>query len=1243
MSGDNEKAARYTGLLDTARCNGAWNEIPELVRKVRKHAPQKKLLTTTAVCELEAAKSASQLGDSSTRDTTSTIPTVQELRSALAAEGRDSPNIIEAQVCLAWVYWLAGDYENVISTLQADYIALLQARRELGQGSQDWTSISLIKATYFRMSSSILLGQRSEAQKVWVALQSFLAEHKVELHENLQLSYWTEQLLARIATTFAEFPHLMSNSAEAKDQTLKAFRKWSTFAGVGGDVPSARFGNTAAHLSRSTVWLTDYKYVSKLLRSGQTYDDGDGRGSNTVQINELRRVEAMTEQAILGSTHFPHATESNIFVEEWVEEVLQNWIILWNEDWHDNDFGQGGRNGFGRNVLDILYRAAAKTFHSTLILRRLFQVHKALADFELAYRALDTYLELMERAKARAAKSNEPLKGQDGADTVLRTLAEGVEGLAAYGGRDEAEKAYQLSETMTQWLADDSFDGEEVPRVNGHIDRNGAGSPERSIELSPGTREAVFRAIGIAQAHWALWTPFSEHRTSLQTDAISSLTRAVQDRHSDDHHLRSTYALSLLLAQTREIASALQVLKQHLLAQRSTLSNRDQGSEHKLVPLWHLLGLLLTAQQDFSKADQACAAAFENIPNLGSLNTLRTSRGTRGNRLGSSLSNNVGIQQSVDAAECGQLQGIIEVSVTEVALIEVQDGPEDAVNSCNGVLTQFADLFKRFDLGSGDFSASRNADPPKSSASTVKSFRGSFFGRKKLPRHSEDTVKNIPSKDTKPETTSIRPLTQSTTTPTINVTDVDEKSPTHRHHLFRRSEDRQSVASKQSPKTHRSHGSLSKVFRPASKDRPTEQRTPASQVPGSATTGANALSTPEKTQQSNVNRNQDEREPRPQHTTDDVPAPPTAVNEHSQPEAARGGEATEKIESHEDPPDHGARNRIDNEYPPNESQTNASKTSTPTPILVRFPKTTQQKHALALLCKVWLLISALYRRSDMFDDSREACEEASKCAQRIEVIVATTEESSARAFSARGWGDSRKSSDEVWADVYCERAQVALASVYFEHEQRSKTKTRQGENILEVEKIQEAVEHFEQCLMYFPDHAQGTVGLSNVLLDYFEKKIDLGRRIDDGRPRAEVQAIGRRSMSDARNPSTVPNGTANLAIHGANNASMTSFPPGMSAALGDDSATATTDDDLKKTPENLNRLAARDRAYGLLSALTKLGHGWDDSEAWSALARAHELGGEIDRAKDILWWVVELEDNRPIRHWRNVSCTGYVL
>ena len=40
--GNHDKAAHYIQALDQARCEGRWQEIPELVRKLQKHAPARK-------------------------------------------------------------------------------------------------------------------------------------------------------------------------------------------------------------------------------------------------------------------------------------------------------------------------------------------------------------------------------------------------------------------------------------------------------------------------------------------------------------------------------------------------------------------------------------------------------------------------------------------------------------------------------------------------------------------------------------------------------------------------------------------------------------------------------------------------------------------------------------------------------------------------------------------------------------------------------------------------------------------------------------------------------------------------------------------------------------------------------------------------------------------------------------------------------------------------------------------------
>lgn len=89
-----------------------------------------------------------------------------------------------------------------------------------------------------------------------------------------------------------------------------------------------------------------------------------------------------------------------------------------------------------------------------------------------------------------------------------------------------------------------------------------------------------------------------------------------------------------------------------------------------------------------------------------------------------------------------------------------------------------------------------------------------------------------------------------------------------------------------------------------------------------------------------------------------------------------------------------------------------------------------------------------------------------------------------------------------------------------------------------------------------------------------------------------------------------------------------------------EASTPTTEDE---EPKLINRIAARERAYSLLSTLTKRGTSWDNSEAWFALSRAYEAVDQTQKLKEVLWWCIELEDRRPIRHWSNIGSGVYVL
>jgi cargo-transport protein YPP1 len=180
--------------------------------------------------------------------------------------------------------------------------------------------------------------------------------------------------------------------------------------------------------------------------------------------------------------------------------------------------------------------------------------------------------------------------------------------------------------------------------------------------------------------------------------------------------------------------------------------------------------------------------------------------------------------------------------------------------------------------------------------------------------------------------------------------------------------------------------------------------------------------------------------------------------------------------------------------------------------------------------------------------------------------------------------------------------------------------------------------HYEKAVSHLPNHPSATVGLSEILLDIYEQKVSL--EPEDPNSLLPNNASPSKDTSSPVPPTGL---SPSRDIHPGQ-------PPptnGTSAAAPATEPQPSASSHLQRCkpamPEELNRLAARDRAYALLSALTKLGSGWDYAEAWFALSRAYELGGQVDKAKEVLWWTVELEDSRPVRGWEVVGRGGGVL
>lgn len=189
------------------------------------------------------------------------------------------------------------------------------------------------------------------------------------------------------------------------------------------------------------------------------------------------------------------------------------------------------------------------------------------------------------------------------------------------------------------------------------------------------------------------------------------------------------------------------------------------------------------------------------------------------------------------------------------------------------------------------------------------------------------------------------------------------------------------------------------------------------------------------------------------------------------------------------------------------------------------------------------------------------------------------------------------------------------------------------------------------ALTHFPDHSIATVGLSNILLDIYAEKV---------LPPPAIPAL-----SVPENISSLSLPTPHLPKITAPQQGLPSEPLGLgsnASGSGPSGAhkSATTTSSIKSSDKAesdeklpapykatsvpiIDRLAARDRAYGLLTSLTKLGTAWNDAEAWFALARAHEESGQVDKAKEVLWWCIELEEHTGVREWQCLGSGGYVL
>ncbi|KAK8076553.1 hypothetical protein PG994_003825 [Apiospora phragmitis] len=1215
------KGERYLALLDDARCEGRWGDVPELVRKVRKHAPSRQCLATTA--ETECAITKEQ--DKQTSRPTTALPSenagvaeqLQKLQSALAGESTHLEDRFQAQVCIGWTYWALGDYSTAAAQLHEGPEQGYSQFESSETATSEWTKVCALKATYLKANCLSRDNERPPALAVFESALPSLSKIWEGEKGRKELQFWAELFLT-------EYCMLHAQSLEQGEKTLEdpnslaPFRTWATYWDTSRTHSTSVTGGQGFRdaVPRRSVWCEYYGAISGILRQGLPFPTGfvekapddDVSAKNQLRV-ELKKVEAAYEALLLTETSFPRADEEREEVELFVQAIMINWTILGGRDWDEHDLGIGGKEGLSRGILDILYRAATKTFHSTAILRHLFTVHLSVAEFDLAFKALDSYLEIVKKGKARVDKTGHLEPSLDDDATVLETISRAITALCKYGFQDEAEKAHKLGEELEEMLeklpgplpklddqiptlTEETEDGEPLhPRIPAHVSA------------------LAWQAIGLSQAQWSRKTYSSVARAEAQEKAIRCFQKSLSPETGNSTDVRTLFALGLLLAEQRKLSAAIDFVKAALMSNKKA---GDQGSpsgaywrERSLIPLWHFLALLLSARQEYVMAARACEGAFEQFDDP---TVLFGSENLEGGAFRSEHLNEVEAQAGtakthglVDDMDDIEKEGIIEIKMTQLALLELLEGPEVAVNASHELLVLYTRLFGSMQANLPSAERRASVSVPKSAGGTVRDRRTSIFSTNKSDKTARRA--SVAEGDTS------RPQTAGSTitaAPTIQVTKENGDSSDW--------------------KSHRSLGSVRSRHRSGSTKRGNSLRKKRDST-GSA-------------QQRSASNS-------------DVPVPhmPSVLDGDAYftplgetPAGERPDFFSWSSKNHISSSQSLSAGRGLQRYD-STSSTKGSTTGEEALILeslsapntlpaIHFSKAQVDRQRLSVLVKVWLMIAGFYRRADMWQDSHGALEEAKKLVDSLQAEIAK-DTTNAISLTHPGWG-GKKSVEELWSDVRSEMAYLFV-----------------GEGAPYKARAQ-----FEEALMHYPNHPAAIVGLSNILLDIYSEKllptptipeIDL----PDGDP-ANLSSIGNNPKTLPHHPragddkSTLPSTTLGLGGHNHTEDPSRETSNGAGPVTNHRHASPSMIEELPVPYKAVSlplvdRLAARDRAYGLLTTLTKLGTGWNFSDAWFALARAHEESGQVDKAKEALWWCVELEEGMGVREWTCVGIGGYVL
>ena len=954
-------------------------------------------LTAETECSVSKATGVHTSATSKELDVPAVLPS---LLAAIENETTYEEDKFQAMACIGWMYWAISEYDTALEHLPR---SLEQEDININPASttSEWTNVCALKSAYMRANCLTRKGEKLEALSAFQYGLGSLARVWNGQTVRKQLRYWAELFLTEYCVLSSQLYKENEVSLE-EASSLACFRSWAKFwAKMSGPLIGGH--GFKGSVPRRTVWKEYYLALTRILEEDLPYPLGylDKIPTNAAPRSslraELKTAENCYKQLLLGETSFPRADEQRDEVEAFVKYVAKNWTIVCGRGWREQDLGNGGRPAISRGVLSTLYACATKTYHSTSVLRFLFQVHLSLAEFDLAFKAFDSYMELVKKGRARVEKTGHPEPSLDDDALVLETMSQCIVALCRYGHGQAAEKARTLGAELEDWLA--KLPQFKADTTTPTITENEADMAMKGHAIIPAHVIALtWQAIGVSHAHWSRITWEAASRTEIQLKAIRCLKRSLAAEFGRARDIRSLFSLSLLLAEKRDLAQAIEVVK---IALMSTKGQEEDyhliygpfWQERSLIPMWHLLALLLSARQDYSAAIRACEGALEQFKDPDTLFGKGQSNFRSEHLNGSSEQEKSGIQQRglVDDMDDSEKESILEVKMTQLHLLELMEGPEVAVNASYELLALFSRLFGTIS-SPALLTPPKALEPPKTSG-TFRSIRGSIFGGRSRPPTRQSSAAPI---NESVNTLPMRPGTSQTgasTTPTIQVTEEDGSS--------------------RPPVSSRNRSSLRK--RSLSRKRSTTKREETAESIHTTSSSAGGMS-----HQATVVEGESFFTPTTEgdQTTD-------FFTSGGKKQTQRGSTYSKSGKGLSSFTSYLSGNSTWSDLTVEAAYSSASQLP-----LVQFTKDKEKATRSTLLIRVWLLIAGFYRRAGMLNDCKGALQETQKLVVSLETDAAKEPAGSVGTHGA-AWAEP-KNVEELWGDIWAEVSRESYPSeLYF--------------------------------------------------------------------------------------------------------------------------------------------------------------------------------------------------------------------